>query len=246
MTTVFPAPVAILQAYRGMGFRPGSFGKSASLGCLRHRRHPLPGPWVTSRPQRLEFVQGELGPPPRLLAYRQNLLEIEDGLDSLQLAEEQAARPILPPPVTKQLPGRLRGIAPTRLPPAPNVLAQGVDERQIVPLLLGQQQCPLRGSRTLGLEPVARLPARRDLRRPAGLRVVEPVLIRLAVGRAEDRVLDRLDGDGSVRHGSVLCWEQAHTRTSVPGSAGFQPATGRRPAIVHAGWKSMLPGKPSS
>ena len=28
-----------------------------------------------------------------------------------------------------------------------------------------------------------------------------------------------------------------------PGSAGFQPALGRGPAIVHAGWKPALPGR---
>ena len=31
----------------------------------------------------------------------------------------------------------------------------------------------------------------------------------------------------------------------VPGSAGILPAAGRRPAIVHAGWKPALPGKAS-
>ena len=179
-------------------------GEVRELRVLRHRRDPLPGPRVASRPQRLELVRGKLGPPSRPLARGQDLLEIEDGLDRLQLAEEQAARPIGAPPVTKQLPGGLRGVAPTRLPPAPNVLAQGVDERQVVALLLGEEQRPLRGPGALGLEPVARLAAGRDLRRPAGPRVVQPVPVRLVVGRAEDGVPDRLDGDGSVRHGSVV------------------------------------------
>ena len=36
---------------------------------------------------------------------------------------------------------------------------------------------------------------------------------------------------------------RGHARSAVPGSAGILPATGRRPAIVHAGKMPALPGK---
>ena len=161
------------------------------LGRLRHLGHPLFRAGIAALAEQFELAQREPGRPARLPAPRQQLAQVDDRLRRFELAEEQAPRAVLAPPVAQQLLAGRRRAGPAGPPPAAHVGAQHVHQRQVVPFLLGEQRL-LSAPRPLALEPVAGLAPPLDLRRHAGAGVVQPVRRRLGVGRADDRLLDRL------------------------------------------------------
>ena len=71
----------------------------------------------------------------------------------------------------------------------------------VPPLFLGEQR-HLGTAGTLCLEPIACWPPAGRFAGDAGPRIVKPVLVRLFVRRAENRILDGLDRDGFV---SICC-----------------------------------------
>ena len=180
ITTVLPLPVAI--------FRP----RRVNARQARVRRQIA---------QPIQVIVGELGREARPPAGQPDFVEEDDRLGGFQLAEEEPPRPVGPPPVAQQLLGDLRRALVAGRAPAAHILAQGVDQRQILALLLGQQrQLPFGDA--LGFVPVrGRPPARHADGIPLGR--VDPVLGRLGVGRTEDRLLDRLDGKGLLIGGRI-------------------------------------------
>src|SRR5690606_32146391 len=131
--------------------------------------------------------------PLELTARGEDLGDVDDGLRRLPLAEEEPPRQILPRPVPEELLRHLLRTRIARLAPALDVRAQEIDQRQLVALLLGQKielSSPGSPSRVV----VARGPPPRCTRRRLARAVVDPVLLRLLVGRAEDGLLNRLYG----------------------------------------------------
>jgi nucleoside permease NupC len=69
------------------------------------------------------------------------------------------------------------------------------------PLLIKPYVAGMTRSEALRLKPITRRAAPGGFRRDARLGVIKPMLVRLLVGRAENRILNRLNGNGFVWHG---------------------------------------------
>jgi hypothetical protein len=129
-----------------------------------------------------------------MFAGQPQLGQVDDRLDGLALAEEETPATLGVGPPAQQFPGDVAGPAVLRLTPAADIVAEKVDQGQIVPLLLLEERL-LRRAGALGLVPVARRPAVPGTRRRARGGIVNPVVVRLLVGRTDDRLLDRLNRD---------------------------------------------------
>jgi len=137
----------------------GQGGAAVLIGLVRQGRKDLgrlleDEGGLAARHQRPVVLQRELRLGPKAHpAGGENFVEVDDRFDGLTLAEEQAPRAVGSGPVRQQLPRHRRRVRVIRLPPAPHVLAQQIDQRQVVPLLFGEQR-HLHRAGALGLEPV--------------------------------------------------------------------------------------------
>src|SRR5207249_4676985 len=84
----------------------------------------------------LVVIKAEPRRPTWLAAGRKHLVEVDDRLHRLELAEEKPSQAVVAPPVGEQLFSDSRGALISKRPPSLHVTPQGIDQRQLVTVFL--------------------------------------------------------------------------------------------------------------
>src|SRR4029077_1914987 len=129
---------------------------------------------------------------PRLLAGTQDLIEVNQSFDRFELAEEKTAHAILAPPVRQQMFGYCCRVLIVRIAPPLHILAQRVNQRQIVAFLFGKQLA-LHTAGELCLVPIARGSPTRSACGFASVCLINPMLGRLSKWATKNRLVYRLN-----------------------------------------------------